>query len=183
MWKYDHFLEHHAISPASPEEVRAYRQRPLPMLNVWSRTDTDLRKCRSCIAGNFQALDPTAQRWTAQAEPGSIFVAAKVAAMRSWKVSKHDVKGAFLNAPLPEGELILIQPPSQWVKWGIVQEGVTWRLNRAVYGLRQSPKWWSDERDRKLREVCFAVDGINYMLQQNEADSQVWSLRKIGLPD
>ena len=46
----------------------------------------------------------------------AIFAAAKMAALRGWLVSKLDVKGAFLNAPLPEGELILVQPPAQWVK-------------------------------------------------------------------
>ena len=55
-----------------------------------------------------------------------------------------------MNAPLPPDELILLQPPAQWVTWGIVQTDVVWKLNRAVYGLRQSPKWWSDEGDGKL---------------------------------
>ena len=71
------------------------------MLNVWSKTEADIRKCRSCIAGNFQALDHAAQRWTFQAGPSSIFMAAKMAAMRGWRVSKLDVKAAFLNAPHP----------------------------------------------------------------------------------
>ena len=100
------------------------------MLNVWSRTTDDLRKCRSCIAGNFQRLDPAAQRWTAQAEPSSIFVAAKMAAMRRWEVSKLDVKGAFLNAPIPPDELILVEPPKQWKDWGIVGRNAVWKLRR-----------------------------------------------------
>ena len=59
---------------ATEEEQRRYGKKPLPMLNVWSRTADDHRKCRSSIAGNFQAFDPTAQRWTALAEPSSIFI-------------------------------------------------------------------------------------------------------------
>merc|ERR1712113_1165131 len=103
------------------------------MLNAWTRTDDDLRKCRTVIAGNLQRFDPTAQRWTAQAEPSSIFMATKMAAMRRWKISKVDVKAAFLNAPIPEDELILVHPPAQWVSWGIVPKGTVWRLNKAVY--------------------------------------------------
>jgi hypothetical protein len=158
------------------------------MINVWSRTSDDHRKCRSCIAGNFQEFDPLAQRWTAQAEPSSIFIAAKLAAVRMWTVSKLDVKGAFLNAPIPENELILVQPPKQWADWGIVEPHVVWKLNRAVYGLRQSPKWWSDERDLRLKELRVTMNGEKYYLQQNEADSQVWSIAKlspcgrVGLP-
>ena len=64
------------------------------------------------------------------------FPCCKMAAMRGWEVSKLDVKGAFLNAPLPDGELILVEPPKQWKDWGIVGQHVVWRLQKAVYGLR-----------------------------------------------
>ena len=81
-----------------------------------------------------------------------------------------------MNAPIPEGELILVQPPKQWVDWGIVGKNVVWKLRRAVYGLRQSPKWWSDERDTRLRKLDFIVGTDSYRLQQNDADSQVWMI-------
>ena len=84
----------------------------------------------------------------------------------------------FLMHPFPPEELILVQPPGQWVKWGIVAPDVVWKLNRAVYGLRQSPKWWADERDSNLRKLTWKVDGEEYYLEQNEADTQVWSLKQ-----
>ena len=148
--EHDRFLELNALQTATQSEVAEHGQRPLPMLNVWTRTDDDLRKCRTVIAGNLQRFDPTAQRWTAQAEPSSIFIATKMAAVRRWTISKVDVKAAFLNAPIPEDELILVSPPTQWVMWGIVPKGTVWRLNKAVYGLRRSPKWCADERDEKF---------------------------------
>eukprot|EP00959_Pyramimonas_sp_CCMP1952_P052049 1088056-Pyramimonas_sp.AAC.1 len=67
-------------------------------------------------------------------------MAAKFAAIRRWMVSKLDVREAFLNAPLPPDELILVQPLAQWVAWGIVDQGAVWKLNRAAHGLRHSPK-------------------------------------------
>ena len=88
------------------------------------------------------------------------------------------MKGAFLNAYVPEGELILVQPLKQLVDWGIVRSGILWKLRRAVYGLRQSPKWWSDERDSRLRTMKFTVGSQGYYLQQNDADSQLWMLTK-----
>ena len=153
--EHDAFMDKDAVQAATAEEIKSYGKKPLPMLNVWSRTDQDFRKCRSCIAGNFQQLDPAAQRWTAQVEPSSIFTAAKLSAMRGWMVSKLDVKGAFLNAHLPEGELILARPPAQWVAWGIVPTGVLRKPNRAVYGFRQSPKWCSDGRDAHLSKLTW----------------------------
>ena len=51
-----------------------------------------------------------------------------------------------------------------------------WRLQKAVYGLRQSRRWWSDKRDRDLRNLKATVAGKDYHLRQNEADSQVWTI-------
>ena len=80
------------------------------------------------------------------------------------------------------GGLILVQPPAQWVAWGFVEKGVVWKLNRAVYGLRRSPKWWSDERGSKLRRLTWTSGNDHFYLEQNEADSQVWSIRRRGYP-
>ena len=88
--EHDSFLTREAVQVATQEERKRYGKRPLPMLNVWSRAEDDHRKCRSCIAGNFQHFDPAAQRWTAQAEPSSIFISAMLAAMRVWVMSKLD---------------------------------------------------------------------------------------------
>ena len=66
--------------------------------------------------------------------------------------------------------------------WGIVQKDVVWKLNRSVCGLRQSPRWWSDERDRKLRLLTWTAGKKKFYLEQNEADSQVWSLKEAGDP-
>ena len=55
-------------------------------------------------------MDPTLQSWTAQAEPSSLLAALKLGRMRKWQVSKHDVKGAFLNAKIPEGKIVIVHP-------------------------------------------------------------------------
>ena len=62
--EHDSFLTRDAIQVATADDIKRYGKRPLPMLNVWSRTDQDFRKCRTCIAGNLQQFDPAAQRWT-----------------------------------------------------------------------------------------------------------------------
>ena len=147
----NNFLKLGAFHESTSAE-RAAHGRPLPMLCVWTQAD-DLTKCRACVCGNFEEVDPTQQSWTAQAEPSSLFAALKLGRLRGWTVSKHDVKGAFLNADIPEGKLVIVQPPALWVKWGLVAPGVTWTLDKAVYGLRESPKWWGDERDKQLRNL------------------------------
>jgi hypothetical protein len=161
----------------STKEEREKYGRPLPMLCVWS-VNAELRKCRACICGNFAKLDPTQQSWTAQAEPSSMLCSLKLGVKNQWMISKHDVKGAFLNASLPTGQLVVVQPPDLWVKWGIVPAGVTWTLDKAVYGLRESPFLWSQERDKQLTLVRWTVGGKTYRLRQGDSDSQLWFLQE-----
>ena len=124
-------------------------KKPLPMLCVWTEKADKSKKCRACIMGNLEQLDAAAQVWTAQAETASFFTALKLSQLRGWKVSKHDVKTAFLNAPVPEDELVVLQPPKIWIEWGLVPANVLWTCDKAIYGLRKSPKWWGEERDRQ----------------------------------
>ena len=45
--EHDTFMDKDAVQAATAEEVKSYGKKPLPMLNVWSRTNQDFRKCRS----------------------------------------------------------------------------------------------------------------------------------------
>ena len=69
------------------------------------------------------------------------------------------------------------------MKWGIVEPDTVWKLNKAVYGLRQAPKWWGDERDKRLAQLRWKHHGTEYQLQQNPADTQVWTMHRVGHPD
>ena len=123
--------------------------------------------------GNMEHLDATAQVWTAQAETSSFFTAVKLAQLRGWKISKHDVKTAFLNAPIPKDELVVIMPPPTWIKWRLVEPDVLWTCDKAIYGLRKAPKWWAEERDRQFGKLEWSGDGKRYHLVQSTADSQL----------
>lgn len=74
------FLDMGAFHESTPEEIRQHG-RPLPMLCVWSKIESeDYAKCRACVCGNFADVDPTQQNWTAQAEPSSL--------LASWKIGR-----------------------------------------------------------------------------------------------
>ena len=92
------------------------------MLCVWSMSD-DVAKCRACVCGNFSQVDPTEQSWTAQAEPSSLMASLKLGRKKDWTISKHDVKGAFLNAKVPEGKVIIVSPPPSMGGLGIGRQG------------------------------------------------------------
>ena len=60
-----------------------------------------------------------------------------------------DVPTAFLYAPLIEKRDVCCRPPQVLVKLGLVERGVVWKLKKALYGLRTSPRAWKEERDKK----------------------------------
>ena len=62
-----------------------------------------------------------------------------------------------MYTPLPEGKLVIVKPPDIWVQWGIVDKDTYWTLEKAVYGLRESPALWSAERDNKLGKVSYLL--------------------------
>eukprot|EP00971_Amphidinium_carterae_P147727 2927941-Amphidinium_carterae.1 len=47
------------------------------------------------------------------------------------------------NAPV-----VLVRPPSEVVKMGLVPPSTLWRCTKAVYGLKESPKMWEVHRDK-----------------------------------
>ena len=45
-----------------------------------------------------------------------------------------------MHAGLPEGEQIFVQPPPEYYS----DPDVIWRLKKALYGLKSSPRQWQD---------------------------------------
>lgn len=58
------------------------------------------------------------------------------AAARRLKVRQFDIKTAFLYGLLHE--LVFMEMPDGWA-----EAGFAWKLNRSLYGLKQSPRQWS----------------------------------------
>ena len=54
-----------------------------------------------------------------------------------------------------------------------------WTLEKAVYGFRESPFLWSQERDARLEELRWKVGTTQYRLSRCASDSQVWKLLEV----
>ena len=74
-----------------------------------------------------------------------------IAAQNGLKLHQMDVKTAFLNGELSE-EIFLKQPEGFVVKG---YEDHVCKLNRSIYGLKQSARCWNYELDKKLKEMGF----------------------------
>ena len=60
------------------------------------------------------------------------------------------------------------------MRLGLAQEGELWILTHAVYGLRKSPKLWSDFKDAQLLGLRFTLRGVEYKLLRGKLDPNWW---------
>ena len=83
-----------------------------------------------------------------------------LATEKGWRVGALDIRRAFLHADLePEDGVIVVEPPKVLVRYGVVQEGVFWKLNKVLYGLRCGPRKWGEYRDRELLQMVVHLGG------------------------
>ena len=83
----------------------------------------------------------------------SIRTVLSMAIQRNLKLHQMDVTAAFLNGKLDE-DIYMQQPP------GFVVEGkedYVYKLNRSLYGLKQSPRCWNDSLDSFLKQLGFVA--------------------------
>ena len=86
---------------------------------------------------------------------------------------------AFLYASLPEGQDVYCRPPNVLVRLGLVQPGIVWKLKKALYGLRTSPKAWEEERDQKLGQLQWDTPQGKVGLVKVESVNCVWMIQAL----
>ena len=68
-----------------------------------------------------------------------------------WVVQLCDVSCAFPHAPVePGGKRIIIRPPK-----GVSDPKIVWQLLKALYGMRESPRLWSEFWAKVMQELGF----------------------------
>ena len=134
------------------------------------------RKTRAVACGNWTGVTSEDSTYSAGAQGEAVRTALAVASSEGWQAYVTDITQAFLRAPLPNLErLILLRPPAHYVAAGLCSASEVWRAQRAIYGLRESPRWWGDYRDQTLRESRWKCDEETMHLEQLEGS--VWVLK------
>jgi hypothetical protein len=160
-------------------------------------------KARICVRGDLQKVTLDEKYSATLAIRTARFVFA-LAAQFDLETTQWDAVNAFLNSPLPD-ELYVELPPGLFPK----SKGLRcWKLLRALYGLRKSPRLWQQEASRVLisigfkvvqEDLClfvregliiiFYVDDLilfNHISQREEAEdvrkrlNEAWELREMG---
>ena len=81
------------------------------------------------------------------------------ASSSSHAIASLDVTAAFLNAALPEGMVVVLRPPTILYKLQLLPQGHVWLVHKAIYGLREAPSLWSEQRTEVLTQTIFTSEG------------------------
>lgn len=90
----------------------------------------------------------------------SIRVLTVIAVEHQLEIHHVDIKSAYLNSSLPKDTAIYVRPP----KGVDIAPGKCWRLNKAVYGLKQAAFEWYIHLTKKFEEMdiqsCNGYQGV-----------------------
>ena len=139
------------------------------------------RKARLVVCGNM-AADSDEVTFSPTAAAELVRIALVVASQNKWQVGLLDVVAAFLKTPLqgPHAPRIAVQPPRVLQKAGMIPWGELWIcriLTHALYGLRESPRLWSEYRDSLMAGLKFIVGDEEMYLVKGKIESSWWTIR------
>ena len=156
-----------ALEPINPSErdklksratIDGYQYIELPAKVVWT-IKPDKFKCRIAACGN-QTQDIYGRTSTTDLDTAMLrFILSWGASSSEHAMASLDITAAFLNTELPPGRVVVLRPPSILYRLGLNPQGFCWRVHRAIYGLREAPSLWQDERASEMTKVKSKVQG------------------------
>ena len=77
-----------------------------------------------------------------------------------------DVKTAFLNAHMKDGDVVYARPPPEWQLETLdpSKGTVIWKLQKSLYGLRTAPRRWQDHLEDILKNCGFVANMLDTCL-------------------
>ena len=122
-------------------------------------------KSRLVICGNFASWGEHSTTTTNLDAP-LLRLMLSLACSKESTWSSIDITSAFLNADIHDDDIVLVTPPPILVKMDIVKPDTVWHVKKAIYGLREAPRRWQQERDKKLRDLEFKYqDKLAHLVQ------------------
>ena len=119
------------------------------------------RKFRVVSCGNFAKTTAESQLYAGGAGAECLRALLVHAGKCQRRAYGLDVKSAFLLADIPTNvtKRYAMRPPRLLIDLKLCTEDEVWMVDKALYGFRESPKWWADHRDRFLSTVRWETPG------------------------
>ena len=169
-------------------DLREGRARLVPMKIVYTaKPPTDeavlqgelyRRKARIVACGNMMAA--SGEDTYAAAAPAEVVRSSlAISSRRGWEAGIIDITSAFLQTPLDQVNCryrVFGQPPRVLVRAGLCAEDELWEFTHAVYGLRESPRWWGEYRDLSLAHLTVTIEGRRITLARCRVESSWWKV-------
>ena len=78
-----------------------------------------------------------------------------------------DVKTAFLNTNMKDGDVVCARPPPEWQPEILdpSKGTVIWKLQKSLFGLRSAPRCWQDHLEEILRQCGFVANMLDSCLR------------------
>ena len=136
------------------------------------------RKCRIVSCGNYASTTEEALLYAGGAGAESLRSLLVHAARRGRRCFGTDIKAAFLLAPIPAHvrKRYAVRPPKILIDLNIVSPEEIWLVQRALYGFRESPRWWAIHRDQVLSTAEWSTPHGRVRLQQFTSESNIWAI-------
>ena len=67
-------------------------------------------------------------------------------------------------------------PPPALVTLGVVDPGELWIVERALYGLKEAPKYWEEKRDSTLSKLEIPYNGKIHKLHRSSVHHSIWHM-------
>ena len=141
------------------------------------------RRARIVACGNESKFTDASDLYAAGVAGDVLRASLLKAGASGWKAFGTDVHTAFLLAPLGTSRRYLLQPPAILQVLGLVEKDEVWEVGRAIYGLRESPRWWTEYRNKALSSLKFKVMNPSTQeleechLEQGTTESNIFKIR------
>lgn len=169
--------------PQVRDDIRQGRAKVVPMKIVYTvkppsedgvaRGEWFRRKARIVACGNMMAA--SGEDTYAAAAPAEVVRSSlAMSSSRGWDAGVIDITSAFLQTPLSEVSCqfrVFGQPPKALIRAGLCSEDERWEFTHAVYGLRESPRWWGEFRDVSLARLIVRIGSRKVTLARCRVES------------
>ena len=115
----------------------------------WVHTWKGFVKSRLCVRGYKQEINDLDETYASTPVIYMLRILLILSLARGWAIRFFDVSTAFLHATIGLTKPIFVWPPREFYPNG----GLVWKLKKAMYGLRSSPRDWQTHLAQVLESL------------------------------